>query len=144
MSTTYTPTPDDILIAYAKGEMVTLTHHVMRDQAPSVSHAFLIHAEGDTVWYTTDGMWYTRSTRGEYFDFVIGAYVTTAERLIEREAGRTFVVEFDSGVFVATPDDMRGELDMLAPGESMTIHAASNTTDLARELSESRPWEHRS
>lgn len=59
------PTAEQIEAAYRNGARVRVSYVVMADQPRSEFTARLIATDGDTAYYTTDGVWYSRATRSE-------------------------------------------------------------------------------
>ena len=69
---------------------VRISYSVIAGQAPSVFEAAIIEVVGDTVTYTTDGVWKSDATRGRFTSWeVISAPAPTAEtsRSDERSDG---------------------------------------------------------
>lgn len=58
-------TPEMIATAYRTGALVHVSYVVMEGQPRSEFTARLIATDGDTAYYTSDGVWYSRATRSE-------------------------------------------------------------------------------
>ena len=68
-------TPALIARAFAdRTHYVEVSHAVLEGQPWAVFTAFLIGTDGDTAYYTTDGVWYSKATNDQYTSWrVIGA-----------------------------------------------------------------------
>lgn len=65
----YTPTPEDIRTAYRAEQFATVERSIIAGQPRSISRVRVIRAEGDTLYYTSDGVWYSTVTRDALADW---------------------------------------------------------------------------
>lgn len=67
----YTPTPEDIRTAYQGREFATVERSIIAGQPRAISLVRVIRVEGDTLWYTSDGVWYSTLTRNALADWYL-------------------------------------------------------------------------
>jgi hypothetical protein len=69
MTNSSTPSPSTIARAYTRGPRATISRSIIAGQPRGLSTVHVISTDGDTLTYTTDGVWFSTATRNDITDW---------------------------------------------------------------------------